>query len=188
MFDTTERDAMLTAITEAWSAATTPDDMRERLLAWSKENAEHTGRLRAIVGATLAWWIIKGAEAGHDRDVLDQVALQQTQLVCAMIARAMKQRQGLPYSPARVAIVAYHAARLAEAGDGVDIEGLTETAEAIINDVEAENERLRELVDEIADMDPSEPEIHYRDIIARCRGVRRRGHDAEGVGFDGESA
>lgn len=166
----TSVDALLADIRRCWSASQTPSDLREKFEAWSRENKEHIDRLRAVMGASAAWWIIKGREAGHDADILDQVALQATQWVIATIARTMKKRQGEAFEPARIAIVAYEIAqRVGQNGGEVDLEGLTQTAEAITNDVEADNERLRELISDIADMDLGDPEMEHREIIARCR-------------------
>ncbi len=50
MADIDERDAMLAAIGEAWGQSRTPDDLRQRLIDWSKANEPHVDRLRAVVG------------------------------------------------------------------------------------------------------------------------------------------
>jgi hypothetical protein len=38
----------------------------------------------------------------------------------------------------------------------------------------AEVERLRDLIDEFADMDLTEPEVEHREIIDRCRQEQQR--------------
>ncbi len=122
-----ERDleAMLEAISAAWSAAPTPSDLRERFAAFAVAEADQVRRLDAALLGSMAWWLVTGAEAGHDRDVLDQVCLQAALRAIAIIARAMKERQGKPFEPARVAIVAYEvAAVVAGAPDfKADLEG-----------------------------------------------------------------
>lgn len=173
-------DDMTRGLAAAWERSQTPGDLRSRIVAWAVGNREHVDRLEALVGATVAWWIIKGSEAGHDRDMLDQVALQTTHRVIARIARTMKARQGEPYEPARIAIVAYAIAHAMDDGSGpLDLEAIAGAIDAVAADTEAENARLRELIDEIADMDIGEPEIEHREIIARCRAEQRRWYDDE---------
>lgn len=168
-----ELQALVADVTRVWHESQTPDALRASFQAWATENSGHVDRLRAVMGATVAWWIVKGREAGHDPDVLDQVALQSTQFAIAWIARAMKIRQGQLFEPARVAIVAYAISKsIADlpAGDvNPNLEGLTDCAEAIQADVSAENERLRAIISEIADMDLGDPELEHREIVARCR-------------------
>lgn len=172
----TERDDMLAAISAAWTDSQTPPDLRERYTAWSRDNRHHIDRLRAVLGSSLAWWIIKGEEAGHDRDILEQVALQSSQIMIAHIALTMKRRQGRPFEPARVAIVAYAAAQALadQAPPELDLEAICAAAEDIGADTDAENTRLRELIDDIADMDLGDPEMEHREIIARCRAEQKR--------------
>lgn len=176
----TERDAMLAAISEAWTDSQTPSDLRERLTAFARENSHHVNRLRAVLGSSLAWWIIMGEEAGHDRDILEQVALQSSQIMIAHIALTMKRRQGRPFDPARIAIVAYVAAQsLADqAPPELDLEAICAAAEDIGADTDAENARLRDLIDEIADMDLGDPELEHREIIARCRDEQKKWSEA----------
>lgn len=170
MTDSTDLDTMLTAISAAWGPSHTPPEKRAEFVAWAAENREHCLRLHALIGATAAWWIVKGAEAGHDRDILDQVALQETQRAIARIARVMKARQGEAFSPARVAIVAYQIAGLVAADDAdLDIDAIANAADDIGADTGAENARLRRLIEEFTYLDTGELSPEHRDLITRCR-------------------
>lgn len=171
-----ELDAMIEDIAAAWDASHTPCDLRKKFVAFVQENKAHVERLRAQLLATVSWWIVKGEEAGHDRDALEQAALQETQFTIAAIARAMKARQGEPFSPARVSIVAYKIAeQIAKAEPvKVDLEEVTALMDDFITDIEAERDRLRDLIDEIADMGIGDVEMEHRDIIARCRAEQKR--------------
>lgn len=168
-------ETVLSQISKSWGASQTSPELRERFIAWSRENASHIDRLRAVVGSSLAWWIIKGVEAGHDHDVLEQVALQQTQNVIAHVAWTMKRRQGEPFDPGRIAIVAYIMADafVTHPPKELDLDSITKVAEEIGADADCENERLRNLIDEIADMDVGDIEIEHREIIARCRAEQK---------------
>lgn len=129
----TDLDKMLADISAAWEASRTPPALQQTWITWSRENAEHLQNLRATVGGNMAWWIIKGEELGHSRDTLDQAALQAGQMVIAQIALAMKRRQGEPFSPARVAIVAYAMAEMvaAEPGPGLDLDAIAKAADEL---------------------------------------------------------
>lgn len=168
-------DAMVEDLVAAWDASYTPTDKREAFIAWAQANIDHVQRLHALVAATMAWWLIKGREAGHDPDCLDQVALQSAQRAIAQISRAMKERQGEPFSPARVAIVAYQIAKdvAAEPAPHVDLEGLTKAVDAIEANTAAERDRLRELVDDIADTGLDD-EMRRSLIIEVCRETRKQ--------------
>ena len=98
---------MLAKVQRAFDEARTPPGLRERFQAFAEAEADHVLRLDAALLGEMAWWLTAGAETGHDRDVLDQVCLQSAQSAIAIIARAMKERQGQPFDPARLAIVAF---------------------------------------------------------------------------------
>lgn len=49
----------------------------------------------------------------------------------------------------------------------------------LLRDARAEVENLRNLIDEIADMDVGDPEMEHRDIIARCRKEQTRWHEGD---------
>lgn len=171
-----ELDAMIEDIAAAWDASQTPSDLRETFVAFVRDNKAHVERLRAQLLATVSWWIVKGEEAGHDRNALEQAALQETQFTIAAIARAMKARQGEPFSPARVAIVAYKIAEQIAKAEPVkaDLDEVTALVDDLVTDIEAERDRLRDLIDEIADMGLGDVEMEHRDIIARCRSEQKR--------------
>ncbi len=162
---------MLTEIDEAFEASVTPSPLRAECLSFVADNKSNVERLRATLAATVAWWIVKGKEAGFHPDVVDQIALQETQFTIALISRAMKARQGQPFSPARVAIVAYFVAKAAAAGEPAkaDVEAMAAAVDDLASDIEKERDRLRELIEEIADMDLGDVEIEHRTIIDRCR-------------------
>lgn len=166
-----ELDEMLLAIENEFAASLTPTPLRERFETFARDKKEHIDRLRATIGAAVAWWIVKGREAGHDHDILDQVALRETQAIIALVARAMKRRQGEPFSPARIAIVAYTVAKSIGEMEGppADIKAIADTIDDLASDIEKERDRLRELIEEIADMDLGDVEIEHRTIIDRCR-------------------
>lgn len=172
-------DAMIEDIVAQWGNARTPVDLRTRLIGFCFDHKQDVDRLTAQLAATVAWWIVKGAEAGHDRDVLEQVALQQTLQAISAIAKAVKQRQGEPYSPARLAIVAYHVAMDVGAlgPASVDLEGIAGAIDGLASDIESERDALRELIEEIADMDVGDVEIEHREIIARCRAEAKKWAD-----------
>lgn len=176
-----ERDAMIKSIASAWEQAHTPNELRERFLAFATENKGHIERLRAQLAAMVAWWIIKGAEAGHDRDVLEQVALQETQAVISTIARAMKTRKGEPFSPARVAIVAYHIAELVAQSDQTkaDLEGIAAAIDDLASDIERERDELRSLIKDIVYIDLGDSLLEYGEILNRCRAQVSKWEDTQ---------
>jgi hypothetical protein len=100
------------------------------------------------------------------------------QWVIAVTARAMKARQGEPFEPARIAIVAYAMASAIHkaGGEPANLEGMAQEAERIgafaVSEADAEIARLRGVIGEIADMDGldlGEPEMERRAIIDRCK-------------------
>ncbi len=152
----TSLETMLAEVAAAWDAAITPRQIRQELETFVKDNKGHVDRLTVAVYASAAWWIIKGAEAGHSRDVLDQVAVQTLQSVSASVCLTMKARQGEPFDPARFAIVGYHLACRTRAHDQpADLEGVTRIQDAIeaerLAGVEADNAALRTCITEILD-------------------------------------
>jgi uncharacterized coiled-coil protein SlyX len=179
--DTPSPARMLADIERAFAASITPDDLRDRFTAFVRDEKQHVDRLCATLLAAVSWWIVKGREAGHDADVLDQIALQQMQAAIANVCRAMKARQGQPFEPARIAIVAYTIAESVGASPEPPqpdaIERIAETIDDLASDVERERDRLRELIEEIADMDVGDIELEHREIIARCRAEAKRWED-----------
>ncbi len=173
---------MLADIERAFAASITPDELRQRFTAFAIEQKEHVDHLLATLVASTSWWIIKGRDAGHDPDVLDQVALQQMQAAISTICRVMKARQGQPFEPARIAIVAYTVAESVDASREAPqpdaLERITETVDDLASDVERERDRLRELIEEIADMELlGAADREHREIIARCRAEAKRWED-----------
>lgn len=178
-----ETSTMIADIRRVWSAAQTPPELRAAFMRWHEENTALVDRLKAAMAANLAWWLVRGREAGHDPDILDQVALQAVQWVIAVTTRAMKERQGEPFEPARVAIVAYMVARMiAKAGgEAANLEGMAHEADRIgafaTSEADAEIKRLRAVIEEIADMDGldlGEPELERVAIIDRCKAEMAR--------------
>jgi len=102
-----ERDRLLEGIQRAFDRSRTPIGLRESLEAFARDNAEQVRRLDVSLLGSLAWWVEMGREAGHDPDLVEQVALQSAGRAIALMARAMKARQGEPFDPARLAIVAF---------------------------------------------------------------------------------
>lgn len=174
-------DDMVEKMVRAYDASRTPSDLRAKFQAFAAEQAAHIRRLDATVLAALSWWLIKGEEAGHDRDVLDQVALQSTHRAIAIIARAMKERQGQPFDPARVAIVAYAVAEGVAKTDGfkADLQGVTDEVDEMDQSFSGEVRRLRNIIDEIADMTPRDPEQELLELIVRCQKEQERWTKAE---------
>jgi hypothetical protein len=140
-------DTIIADITRCFAAAQTPEPLREAFTAFADANKAETARLFANVAAVLAWWLVKGREAGHAPDVLDQVAFQTTQRACAIVARSMKLRQDEPFEPARFAIVSYAIAQdVARAQGSADLDGIVAVTEDIASEIETENARLRDLL------------------------------------------
>lgn len=164
-------DDMVEKIVRAYDESRTPSDMRQRFEMFAREQRSQVEQLDATLLGAMSWWLIKGSEAGHDPDVLEQVALQSAQRAIAIIARGMKQRQGQPFDPARVAIVAYAISEMiAGAVDfRPDLEGATEAIDAHDRSFSGEVHRLRALIGDIADMDLGDVELEHREIIDRCR-------------------
>ena len=102
-----ERADMLTKVDRAFDASHTPPDLAARFRAFAEENGQHVDSLEACLLGFMCTWLTKGREAGADPDCLEQVWLQAAQRAIAYIARAMKDRQGEPFDPARLAIVAW---------------------------------------------------------------------------------
>jgi hypothetical protein len=155
--DPEDLESMLSDVRRVWPDSHTPTAKRDAFVAWDKAHKPHVNRLRAALAANVAWWLIKGREAGHDPDILDQVALQAVQWVIAVTARAMKARQGEPFEPARIAIVAYAmASAIAKAGgEPANLEGMAQEAEKIgafaVSEADAEIARLRKLMTRLGD-------------------------------------
>lgn len=141
-------DRMVEEIVEAWDAAMTPQPLREQFQHFVEHHRRQVDSLHAQLAAVVAWWIINGGAAGHDREILEQVALQETQRVIATVARAMKARQGQPFSPARVAVVAYEVARIVNEGEPpvVDLERIASTIDDLASDVEQQRDELAEML------------------------------------------
>lgn len=174
-------DDMVEKIVRAYDESRTPSDLRERFAAFAREQRSQVERLDATLLGAMAWWLIKGGEEGHAPDVLEQVALQSAQRAVSVIARGMKQRQGQPFDPARVAIVAY---AVAEAIAGVadfraDLKGATEAIDAHDRSFSGEVVRLRKLIEDIADTDFGDVEMEHRFIIDRCRAEMARWDEEE---------
>lgn len=144
-------DDMVEKIVRAYDASRTPSDLRERFSTFATEQKEHVDRLNVTVLSALAWWLIMGEEAGHDRDVLDQIALQSAQRAIAIVSRGMKERQGEPFDPARVAIVAYAVAEdIGKISDfKADLPGVVATVETYDRSFSAENTRLRAALERV---------------------------------------
>ncbi len=165
---------MLSEVGRCWSESLTPEPLRLAFLAWNRQHKSQVDRLRALLAAATAWWIVGGREAGHDPAILEQVGLQTTLWAAAVISRAAKLRQGAPFAPGRLAIVAWAVAhQVAQQQASADIEGLARAGEDLIDGLDAaremEHERLRNLIADIADMDLGETEMEHREIVARCR-------------------
>jgi len=164
-----ELESMLCDVRRCWDVSLTPREKREAYNAWVAENKPHTDRLFALIAATAAWWIIRGKDAGHDQDILEQCALQTTQQAIAVIAKTMKKRQGEPFEPARVAIVGYAIAQVvADTQIEADLEGVTRAAEGLADRAEKENKELRDLIEGIisGEVAPRDVPNFYEAIIA----------------------
>lgn len=120
-----ERDAMLAAISAAWSEAWTPPDLRAACLDIAERHKGRVDELRGLILLTVGVWIREGERAGLDRYALEQVVAAEMQRSCAMMMRAARERRGEPYVPARQAIVAYHIADSVAGADAFrcDIDG-----------------------------------------------------------------
>ena len=53
-----ELEILIADISRCWDLSQTPKDLRESFEAWTNNNKNHIDRLRAIIAATAAGWII----------------------------------------------------------------------------------------------------------------------------------
>lgn len=104
---TVDRLRMLDAIDAAWRDSMTPPELRTACLAFHTDGRRHVDHFRAVLLITIGTWIIEGAEHGHDRHMLEQVAAAEAHRCVAMLMRDAKERRGEPFVPARMAIVAF---------------------------------------------------------------------------------
>lgn len=105
-------EQMQAAVAAAWDASLTPPELRDACIAFSTGEAtkDRTSELLAYVMVLVGEWVESGANEGHDRRVLEQVAWQTLHKALSMHCRMVKERDGLPFQPARIAIVAFHIA------------------------------------------------------------------------------
>lgn len=102
-----EQAAMQQAIADAWQEAMTPPELREACVAFSAEQAANVDYFRAMMLVAIGHWIVEGERHGHERRVLEQVAAAEAFRAVATLIRGAKERDGAPFVPARLAIVAY---------------------------------------------------------------------------------
>lgn len=159
-------------------ATTMPDELQREIAAFMAAHKDNVDNLRNQVLAVLGIWLGEAAKRGSEI-VVEQIALQQAHLALTLTAKAMKARRGEALLPGRMALAAYHFAAVAndiESGP-LDLDGAAKLLSDLLTPLERERDRLRELVDEIADMDLGEPEVEHREIIARCREEQKRWED-----------
>lgn len=169
---------MTEAVAKAWDASQTPPELRESFAAWSRAHEQHVLHLQSGLLAQVCWWTMKAREQGHDGELVDEVALQQAQAALAVVARAMARRQRRPFEPGRFAIVAYTVAcEVATAGGedpSIDPAAVSRMVDEVASSIERERDELREIIDQIADMDIGDIEMEHREIVALCRRTQKR--------------
>lgn len=105
-------EKMKAAIAAAWDQSLTPPALRDACLGFvtNEPTKTRSNELRAYILLLVGEWLEAGRKDGHDCRVLEQVAWQTMHDALAIHCRAVKERDGEPFVPARVAIVAYHVA------------------------------------------------------------------------------
>lgn len=156
-------ETMIADVRRCWDESRTPDELQKEFETWTELHQSQVDTLYALIAATVAWWVTSGAEQGHALDTLEQIALQATQRAISVLAKSMKERQGKPYEPARIAIVGYVISQaVADTGAVADLDGLSRVAKNIASNTEAENAALRALVFDIIEGNISQDAISPR--------------------------
>ena len=99
---------MAKAIIEAADDSLTPDDLRQRLVAFATEHRDKIAFLRTHLLYNAVEFIQHMEGRGvRDREVLDRIAAQELAYASALMVMALYRRLGRPASAGRFALVAY---------------------------------------------------------------------------------
>lgn len=170
-------DAIIASVREA-HATPMPPDMLAEISAFKAAHKAQVDELLAHVIAVIGCWLSEAAKRGSETAV-EQIALQQSHMAMMLVAKGMKARRAQPLVPGRMALAAWYMAATANgiATEPLDLAGVDRLLADLRTPIEMERDRLRELVEEIADLGLGDVEMEHREIIARCRTEAKRWED-----------